>query len=113
MRTLGGGGVREGRGQGQREGGGRFQLTIQTLYPINIVSVQRVVGVVSLVVGRHEGAGNVGVAHPQGVAKLVGGDNLQVGASLRAHGPLLVIVKMRVTGDGGGAREEGVGQSTA
>ena len=52
------------------------------------------------------------MSHPQGVAKLVGRDDLQVGASLRPHGPLLVVVKMRVTGDGGVAREEGVGKGT-
>ena len=90
-----------------------MSLTIQALYARDVVPVQGVVGVVALVKGRHECRGHIGMAHAQRVPELVGRHDLQVGALLRVHRPLLVVVEVSVARDGDFSGEVGMSQGAA
>lgn len=85
-------------------------LTVDGLNAALVVGVELVVSVVARVVGRHEGRRHAGVAQAEGVAELVGSHDLQVGAPVLPHRPHLVVVEVRVSGQGLAAWEERVGQ---
>lgn len=82
------------------------------LYAPDVVVMEFEVGIVALVVRRHKRLGDVRVGQSKGMTELMSSHDLQVCAFFGVQRPLLIVVKVSVTGNGTGAGKERMCQSS-
>lgn len=73
-------------------------FTVKRLNRSNVVVAQLEIRFVALVDGRHEGPFDFRMTESQGVSKLVGGYDHQIGSVVHSVGPMLLLVEMSVAG---------------